>query len=152
MSETIKESRSKSKERKETRYPEEEVSMSQVGEQNDCTRTRSDSPAKRKKQIPKALREQVWIKHIGKHYNAKCTVGWCTNFISVFDFQSGHIIPESKGGPMTLENLMPICSRCNSSMNNQYTITEWNTLGSSNLSFYKRVSANIRLCLKLFKC
>ena len=64
-------------------------------------------------------------------------------------FNPGHIIPESKGGPTTIENLMPICSRCNLSMNNQYTITEWNTLGSNDQSFFKRVSSKLRLCLRL---
>lgn len=29
-----------------------------------------------------------------------------------------HIIPKSKGGPMTLENLRPMCSRCNMKLGN----------------------------------
>ncbi len=140
MSEEIKEARSKSKER--------QVNVSDLPDK-DSPRVRSESPTRRKKPIPKALREQVWLKFIGKHYEAKCPIGWCANTITVFDFQSGHIIPESKGGPTTLENLMPICSRCNSSMNNQYTITEWNTLGCANLSYGKRIASKIRMCLKL---
>jgi 5-methylcytosine-specific restriction endonuclease McrA len=141
MSETIKEGRSRSKERK--------VKVDDKVEK-ESERSRSESPSKRKKMtIPKALREQVWIKHIGKKYESKCPIGWCTNTITVFDFQSGHIIPESKGGPTTLENLMPICSRCNLSMNNQYTITEWNTLGSNDQSFFKRVTSKLRLCIRL---
>ena len=141
MSETIKEGRSRSKERK--------VKVDDKVEK-ESERSRSESPSKRKKMtIPKALREQVWIKHIGKKYESKCPIGWCKNTITVFDFQSGHIIPESKGGPTTLENLMPICSRCNLSMNNQYTITEWNTLGSNDQSFFKRVTSKLRLCIRL---
>ena len=142
MSETIKESRSKSKERKGKVEPE-------INKEKESERSRSESPTKRKKQIPKALREQVWLKQIGKKYEDKCPIGWCKNTITVFDFQSGHIIPESKGGPTTLENLMPICSRCNLSMNNQYTITEWNTLGSNDQSFFKRVTFKLRLCIRL---
>ena len=140
MSETIKEGRSRSKERK--------VKVDDKVEK-EVERSRSESPGKRKKTIPKALREQVWLKQIGKKYQAKCPIGWCKNTITVFDFQSGHIVPESKGGPTTLENLMPICSRCNLSMNNQYTITEWNTLGSNDQSFFKRVTSKLRLCVRL---
>ncbi len=79
-----------------------------------------------KKKIPKALREQVWLKNVGKMYQAKCTIRWCQNIMTVFDFESGHNIPESKGGATTLHNLFPICSRCNRSMSDKYTIDEWN--------------------------
>jgi 5-methylcytosine-specific restriction endonuclease McrA len=79
--------------------------------------------------IPKALREQVWIKFIGKKYESKCYIRWCKNNITVFDFQSSHNIPESFGGETTLENLRPLCSRCNQSMSNEYTIDEWQKLG-----------------------
>lgn len=81
--------------------------------------------------IPKALREQVWRNYMGKEFEGKCCVSWCTNKITAFQFEVGHNIPESKGGSTTAENLRPICSRCNSSMNNKYTIDEWNTLGKS---------------------
>ena len=80
--------------------------------------------------IPKALREQVWLKYFGKKYNHKCYVKWCENNITVFDFQVGHNIPESKGGAAVIENLRPICSRCNLSMSNNYSIDEWNDLGA----------------------
>ena len=76
--------------------------------------------------IPKALREQVWIAKSGEVFHTKCKVVWCKNTITVFDFQCGHNIPESKGGPTTIDNLIPICSRCNVSMGNHYTIDEWN--------------------------
>lgn len=78
-----------------------------------------------KDRIPKALREQVWLTHVGKKYESKCTIPWCKNNITVFDFQSGHNIPESKGGKTDLSNLRPICSRCNSCMSDDYTIDEW---------------------------
>ena len=80
---------------------------------------------KRKQHIPLALREQVWIKHMGKVFQGKCPTTWCQNTITVYDFQSGHDIPESKGGPTTLENLIPLCSRCNNSMSNNYTFKQW---------------------------
>ena len=86
--------------------------------------------------IPKALREQVWLNFIGKHYTSKCFVRWCKNDINVFNFQVGHNIPESKGGTLVLENLRPICCRCNSSMSNNYTIDEWQELGLKNKSHW----------------
>ena len=82
----------------------------------------------KKKKITGALREAVWIKTMGRTFEGKCPVIWCPNTITVFDFQSGHNIPESKGGSTTLPNLIAICARCNFSMGNQYTIDEWNKL------------------------
>lgn len=81
----------------------------------------------RKKKIPKALAEQVWITHMGHRFEGKCRVQWCRNRITVFDYESGHNIPESKGGKTSLDNLIPICARCNRSMGDKYTIDEWNT-------------------------
>ena len=91
----------------------------------------------KKSNIPKALREQVWIKYCGKKFDTKCPVSWCTNRINVFDFEVGHEIPESKGGPTDIHNLKPVCSRCNKSMSNTYTITEWNNL-VTNKSWFRR--------------
>jgi 5-methylcytosine-specific restriction endonuclease McrA len=80
-----------------------------------------------KVKIPKALREQVWITHAGRVFETKCSVTWCKNHISVFDYQCGHNIPESKGGKTNIGNLVPICSRCNISMGNLFTIDQWNS-------------------------
>jgi len=85
---------------------------------------------KRKKAIPKAIREQVWLKYNGKKYEKKCNVKWCKNKITVFDFHVGHNRPESKGGSLRITNLRPICARCNLSMSNNYTITQWEKIGS----------------------
>jgi len=82
-----------------------------------------------KKPIPKAVREQVWLQTFGKTFEHSCHIRWCQNIINVFDFQVGHDIPESKGGTLDLDNLRPICSRCNSSMSDTYTIQEWQKLG-----------------------
>ena len=81
-----------------------------------------------KKKIPKAIREQLWIQRIGRKFESKCKTTWCRNKITVFDFQAGHDVPECKGGSSELTNLVPICSRCNKSMNSDYTIDEWNKL------------------------
>ena len=85
----------------------------------------------KKKAIPKALREQVWLSHMGKVFETKCKIVWCENRINAFDFQCGHNIPESKGGKTTIQNLIPICGRCNISMGDRYSIDEWNRKFSS---------------------
>ena len=83
----------------------------------------------KKKSIPKAIREQVWIFYFNRTFKHKCYIPWCKNIIDVFNFHVGHNKPESKGGKLTIKNLRPICSRCNYSMNNKYTITEWMKIG-----------------------
>ena len=128
---------------------EEKEEKKEVKKGNERNRSESPTGEYRKKSIPKALREQVWVQNIGLIFNAKCKVGWCKNRITPFDYQCGHIVPESKGGPTVLENLLPICSRCNLSMSNRYTITEWNTLGSTDLRYCQRVSAKIRMFMTL---
>lgn len=80
---------------------------------------------KLKMKIPKAVREQLWIRDMGQSFQGKCKTVWCKNNLTVFDFHCGHNIPESKGGQTVLDNLVVICSRCNLSMGSQYTFTEW---------------------------
>ena len=87
----------------------------------------------RKSNIPKAIREQVWLRSFGKVYEDPCYVHWCENIINVFDFHVGHDIPESKGGTLDINNLKTICARCNLSMANTYTIKEWQDLSSLEL-------------------
>ena len=82
-----------------------------------------------KKTIPKAIREQCWLKTFGEKYKSKCYVSWCKNEINVFDYHVGHDIPESQGGTLSLDNLFPICARCNLSMSNNFTIEKWNDIG-----------------------
>jgi len=94
--------------------------------------------------IPRALREQVWISTFGKRFNKKCYIKWCKNNIDVFNFQVGHNIPLCKGGPTVLENLKPICGRCNLSMGSIYSIDEWNKLGNSTnqIKYFLRSTVN----------
>ena len=88
----------------------------------------SSSGRKKKQKIPVAFREQIWIRDYGKEFQGKCPTRWCQNIINVFDFQSGHNVPESKGGPTIPDNLIPLCSRCNMSMGDRYTFTQWSAL------------------------
>jgi len=82
----------------------------------------------KKDNIPKRIKELVWNTYNGEIYSSKCYVLWCNNIINVFNYHTGHDIPNSKGGTLSIVNLKPICSNCNLSMGNKYTITEWNTL------------------------
>ena len=98
-----------------------------------------------KDKIPKALREQVWIQHVGKKFQTKCLTTWCKNTITVFDFQCGHNVPESKGGSTDLSNLYPICSRCNLSMSDTFTFDEWckQSTSGKELSKWKQYFSNL---------
>lgn len=87
----------------------------------------TESAAYRKKKIPSAVRQQVWLHYIGEKYKTKCQIKWCKNEITVWTFVCGHNVPESKGGSTTLDNLRPICNNCNLSMGDQFTIDEWTT-------------------------
>jgi hypothetical protein len=80
---------------------------------------------KRKAKIPAAIQEAIWIQKMGRVFEGKCLTTWCPNIITVFDYHAGHDIPESKGGDISLENLFPICARCNLSMGDRYTFKEW---------------------------
>lgn len=96
----------------------------------------------KKKAVPKAIREQLWIQKVGRKFETKCKTTWCRNKINVFDFQAGHDVPECKGGSTEISNLQPICSRCNLSMGSQHTFKEWCNKGKQDskwIQFLKSV-------------
>jgi len=73
-------------------------------------------PKKRKKNIPKTVKEAVWNTYIGDSFGKiKCPL--CRmNDITQMNFHCAHIIAEAEGGKTTIENLRPICASCNLSM------------------------------------
>ena len=75
--------------------------------------------------VPSSLKHNVWTTYIGEKFDGKCGVTWCNNKITPFTFEAGHNIPFSKGGATTIDNLRPICSDCNKSMGNRFTIDEY---------------------------
>ena len=77
-----------------------------------------------KLKIPKSVKDEVWKLHCGKRYTHKCCVKFCSNKITSANFQAGHIQSEAKGGLVTVENLIPICSTCNQSMGTM-NLYEW---------------------------
>ena len=86
---------------------------------------------KKKIKINHILATQVWDEYIGiKIGEIKCPV--CkVNEINQRNFECGHVIPESKGGETKLENLRPLCNKCNKSIGtNEMDKTIWNNIKS----------------------
>ena len=79
---------------------------------------------KKKTNIPKKLRDDLWNKLIGKSIGgAYCLI--CNNEkIYMNKFEAGHIISEKDGGTLSLDNLLPICPGCNRSMSSK-NLNEW---------------------------
>jgi len=65
---------------------------------------RAELRAKRKKTIPAKLRTEVFERD--RYRCVKCGTH--------LDLRADHVIPESAGGPTTLENLQTLCAPCNS--------------------------------------
>jgi len=70
----------------------------------------------RRKKIPKAVRILVWNLHVGSHKGEDRCMCCKEKKIDVANFHCGHVIAETKGGDLTIKNLRPICSACNSAM------------------------------------
>ena len=70
----------------------------------------------KKKSIPLVLKRRLWNKYFGEQ-NGIATCPCCKlSQISTFSFHCGHIISERNGGLLILDNLIPLCQSCNSSM------------------------------------
>jgi len=72
--------------------------------------------------LPKIKKQEIWSKYIGLIIGTDKCLCCNLNDITQFEFHSGHIIPKSKGGDCSIENLRPICSLCNSSMSDKNMI------------------------------
>jgi hypothetical protein len=73
----------------------------------------------KKEGFPEWFKNSVWRKVNGPLEKVACPV--CSlNLISIESFSAGHIIPESKGGMMCIENVIPICTDCNSQMGTRH--------------------------------
>lgn len=68
-----------------------------------------------KQKVPEKLKEMVWTHYMGETFHGKCYC--CFQIITPFQWHAAHVIPSSRGGPMTQENLRPTCAKCNLSMN-----------------------------------
>ena len=117
------------KRQKKTHYNEkmEPIKLSSTSTSHNKSKYQSET-SNAHVDMPKRIREVVWNTYNGETYSSKCYVPWCINWINVFNYQVGHDIPESKGGTYDIGNLRPICSNCNLSMGNKWTIQEWGKL------------------------
>jgi hypothetical protein len=93
-----------------TRFNEEYVA-SKITIEND-----TENIAKKNTPIPQKVRHDVWENFFGKDYNEhNCPICNLT-LISIIKFEVGHIISVANGGDNNIENLKPICEKCNRSM------------------------------------
>lgn len=69
---------------------------------------------KKRKKLPKALTDAVWVKYMGNKPEGKC---FCCKIrpIHFTQFEVGHVKAVAKGGSDDITNLRPICSSCNRS-------------------------------------
>jgi 5-methylcytosine-specific restriction endonuclease McrA len=65
--------------------------------------------------IPKTVRNAVWINYFVDRRIGKCLC-CLREQISIGNFNCGHIVSHNQGGKTTLDNLIPICTLCNTSM------------------------------------
>ena len=106
-----------------------------------CKNERKDTVViqkKRKKKISPQVRFNVWKTYIGNFIEAKCFCCWkntITPFTYCNTFHAGHITSEANGGEITINNLLPICSDCNSSMGT----TNWDEYIKNYTNFSVRI-------------
>jgi len=72
-----------------------------------------------KKQINEALKTSVWTRYIGADKGT--AVCYCCSLarITQREFDTGHVIAEINGGKTHIDNLRPVCRKCNLSMGAQ---------------------------------
>jgi 5-methylcytosine-specific restriction endonuclease McrA len=70
---------------------------------------------KKKAPIPTVVKASIWNKYIGNIIFGKCCCCGISE-ITPFNFEVGHVLAESHGGVITIDNLRPICGSCNRSM------------------------------------
>ena len=69
--------------------------------------------------IPTYLRKQAWEKYHGNSETAICPISYCQTVMKRSvqgSMQIGHIISEKNGGETILDNLRPLCKKCNCEM------------------------------------
>jgi hypothetical protein len=69
--------------------------------------------------IPKSIKTMVWNRYIGSNITEEKCICCQQEKINIRHFHCGHILAESNGGTLLIENLRPICGTCNTSMGNR---------------------------------
>ena len=86
------------------------------------------TPRAKSRYVRKGIRAAVYVYYNGRKFETKCHIPWCDNAIDVFNFHASHVVPHSRGGEATLQNLRPTCQLCNTSMGAMH-MSEWISLG-----------------------
>lgn len=82
----------------------------------------------KKEPICKTARNVLWYIHYGDVRTAKCKCCLVED-ISLSCYHVGHVIAEANGGKTSMENLLPMCMLCNTSIGKQNVndfIKKWN--------------------------
>ena len=79
----------------------------------------SEKTSKKKKSIPKKIKELVWNNHIGHDIATSMCICCEKTPIKNTEFHCGHVLAEANGGTLDITNLRPICAGCNLSMGTQ---------------------------------
>jgi hypothetical protein len=82
----------------------------------------------KKEVICKTVRNVLWFIHFGDVRTAKCKCCLVED-ISISCYHVGHVIAEANGGKTSMENLLPMCMLCNTSIGKQNVndfIKKWN--------------------------
>lgn len=94
-----------------------------------CDTDKASSATTKKLNIPKALKTAVWNRDFPGVKQGKCCS--CERIVYDDDFHAAHIIPESKGGPLSIDNLRVSCKPCNTSCGTK-NLHEFNAILKSN--------------------
>lgn len=66
--------------------------------------------------ISASVKQKCWNTHVGEDVGS--VMCFCCKSIKILqgNFVCGHVVAESNGGTVAVENLRPICAKCNCSM------------------------------------
>ena len=98
--------------------PEKVAQRARNWQQRNPEKVRAISHRKRARKNANAVYE-ILPKHLARLYTSPCAYCGATENIT-----ADHVIPVSRGGSHGIGNLVPACSRCNSSKKDRL-ITEW---------------------------
>jgi len=95
---------------------------------NDDTSSETDQHPKeqqvyKRESIPKCVRNALWINYFKDSRTGMCQC-CLREQITIGNFNCGHIVAHANNGPSSLENLVPICTLCNTSMG-KYDLKEF---------------------------
>ncbi len=93
-----------------------ELEQFKASSSSDTTTNIPQRPKYAKGKITQAVKIACWNTYIGKTIGAtNCLC--CKNIeITQHNFECGHVIAECDGGTLAIDNLRPICNKCNQSM------------------------------------